>query len=609
MAFEGETPEGWETKPLRKLMKEVKSRVDPKRITLTTDTKYLGLEHIDQGSGTLIGIGVASTVTSMKTTFRAGDALFGKLRPNLHKIARPAFDGICSTDILAFRATPDTDPEFLFYLLSSEAVYRCSVDTAVGTKMPRTNSKALLDFETKVPPLAEQKKIAEILAAVDDIIAKTKAVEAAIFQTSQAALDQLLDGKSSYDTSEWRMARCEDVCHAIKVGIASAATHAFADTGVPLIRNQNIKDGWLDRAEFLFVTEEYDAENRTKRVRAGDIVTMRTGYPGRSAVVPVDLDNCQTFTTLVSRPDKSVVTSEYLCMWYNSAKGRRLITSLQAGGAQQNLNAGVLKRMPILVPPLKIQEELAELDKISRKARDDAKRQLERLSTLKAGLMTDLLSGRIRVVMTTTSAEIIPFPSRPATLAAYICKQHQGEVRFGSQKLQKILHFCQYEAVSGRDFSRTPQRQRAGPYDPDGRRKIAAEMQQQKWFREGASDGATAYEPLSELPKHAEVYKNQFSAEERASIDRIVSLLKPLTTDECGVYATLYASWNDFLISGHEPNDDKIIEDVMTNWAPEKASTPRREWKAGLKWLRNNNLVPKGVDPKTTRSGGQGFLF
>src|SRR3970040_384380 len=66
---------------------------------------YVGLEHLASGFPALVGRGSESEVRSGKTAFRKGDVLFGKLRPYLRKSALVSEDGICSTDILVFRAS------------------------------------------------------------------------------------------------------------------------------------------------------------------------------------------------------------------------------------------------------------------------------------------------------------------------------------------------------------------------------------------------------------------------------------------------------------------------------------------------------------------------
>ena len=103
------------------------------------DRPYVGLEHIAQGRPKLLGIGRAGDVLSHKTVFEAGDILFGKLRPALRKVVRPDFAGMCSTDILAIYSKRASDGPFLQQLLHSDGLFARAVQSAEGTKMPRTS--------------------------------------------------------------------------------------------------------------------------------------------------------------------------------------------------------------------------------------------------------------------------------------------------------------------------------------------------------------------------------------------------------------------------------------------------------------------------------------
>ena len=196
---------------------------------------------------------------------------------------------------------------------------------------------------------------------------------------------------------EWGLVPLEAIADRIMVGIASAATHAYRDKGVPMFRNQNIKAGRLDDSDLLFIAPEYEATYKNKRLRAGDLLTMRTGYPGVTAVVPSQYESAQSFTTLITRPDPHQVDSTYLCHYINSEHGQRFFTQSQIGGAQKNVNAGTLRRMPIPLPDIAEQRAIATalsdvnallggLDRLIAKKRD-----------LKQAAMQQLLAGQTRL--------------------------------------------------------------------------------------------------------------------------------------------------------------------------------------------------------------------
>jgi type I restriction enzyme S subunit len=98
--------------------------------------------------------------------FRAGDVLYGKLRPYLNKVAIPDFDGVCSTDILVFRPSRDLHNRFLYHLLRQHSVVEYAVRHASGINLPRVSFNALAELPVALPPLSEQRRIAERIDAL-----------------------------------------------------------------------------------------------------------------------------------------------------------------------------------------------------------------------------------------------------------------------------------------------------------------------------------------------------------------------------------------------------------------------------------------------------------
>ncbi len=132
--------------------------------------KYIGLEHIEQGSLRLNGWGYSNSVQSNKYFYKKDDVLFGKLRPYFRKIIKAPFDGVCSTDIWVCRAKNNFDQNFLFYFLANQEFVDTANSTDEGTRMPRADWNFLKKTIWNIPPLPEQKAIAEVLSSLDDKI-------------------------------------------------------------------------------------------------------------------------------------------------------------------------------------------------------------------------------------------------------------------------------------------------------------------------------------------------------------------------------------------------------------------------------------------------------
>jgi type I restriction enzyme S subunit len=147
--------------------KLVRQGVNPEDVG---DMPYIGLEHIEEGTLRLIGIGNAQSVTSTKFKFSKGDILFGKLRPYFRKVIRPDFDGVCSTDIWVVRAKQGIDQGYLYYWMASNDFVNFSTQGSEGTKMPRAKWEHVGRFKRQRLEEFEQRAIAHILGSLDDKI-------------------------------------------------------------------------------------------------------------------------------------------------------------------------------------------------------------------------------------------------------------------------------------------------------------------------------------------------------------------------------------------------------------------------------------------------------
>lgn len=155
---------------------------------------------------------------------------------------------------------------------------------------------------------------------------------------------------------DWNVKELKQLSEKIMVGIASSATHAYRETGVVMFRNQNIKPNHLNDSDILYIHQNYENAFKNKRLKAGDLLTARTGYPGTTCKVPEKYEGAQSFTTLITRLKNGVVDTDYLCSYLNSEWGMVFFEKNQIGGGQKNVNAGTLQKMQIPLPPTKAEQ-------------------------------------------------------------------------------------------------------------------------------------------------------------------------------------------------------------------------------------------------------------
>ena len=119
------------------------------------------------------GITISSGLPNVNKVcrFYRGDILVSNIRPYFKKIWKATFDGGCSNDVLVLSANDEVNPDYLYYILSNDAFFDHSTATAKGTKMPRGDKKAIMEYMVPDFSFEEQEQIAKILAPLDEKIA------------------------------------------------------------------------------------------------------------------------------------------------------------------------------------------------------------------------------------------------------------------------------------------------------------------------------------------------------------------------------------------------------------------------------------------------------
>ncbi|TDQ52234.1 restriction endonuclease subunit S [Actinorugispora endophytica] len=163
--------------------------------SLSGGEPYIGLEHMPRKSIWLNSWGEASGVSSVKSAFKDGDILFGKLRPYFHKVGIAQISGVCSTDIIVVRALEDGCRSWLLMALSSDEVVAHATARSDGTRMPRAKWSDLAEFQA---PWAEPVKVARFEEIAVPLIKKAEcgaAENRTLASLRDTLLPQLMSGK------------------------------------------------------------------------------------------------------------------------------------------------------------------------------------------------------------------------------------------------------------------------------------------------------------------------------------------------------------------------------------------------------------------------------
>ena len=197
---------GWRVVKFGDIAHNVAERIDPAQAG--TDV-YVGLEHLDPSTIHLHEWGHPSDVTGQKFVFKKGDVIFGRRRAYQRKLAVADRDGICSAHAIVVRAKPKMIlPDFLPFFLQSGMFMERAIDISVGSLSPTINWTTLKIQNFPLPPLEEQRRIAEILWETDEVVERFVDVSKKLRQIRERYLQRATSNGATKKRKAVRLCDC-----------------------------------------------------------------------------------------------------------------------------------------------------------------------------------------------------------------------------------------------------------------------------------------------------------------------------------------------------------------------------------------------------------------
>jgi restriction endonuclease S subunit len=399
-------PYGWRVVRFDQMADSITDRVDnPSEAGVEY---YVGLEHLDPDSLKIRRWGTPDDVEATKLRFKPGDIIFGRRRAYQRKLAVADFEGICSAHALVLRAREEVVlPDFLPFFMQSEAFFQRAMAISVGSLSPTINWKTLAQQEFAIPPIDEQRRIAEILWAAEEAIQQYQLGATHADMLQKALTTELTAGRSvtpeGYQPSpgslptRWRIAELGELLDICQYGSSAP----LANEGrFPVFRMMNLVDGLVVANDIKYANFS-EAEFSTYRLEPGDILFNRTNsidLVGKVGIYLMQGEYAFASYLIRLRPRRDGVTAEYLNYYLNSEHAQRKIASLATPGVSQaNINASNLKKLLIPVPPPDEQTHINALLAQLRTQRQAVVGHADHLRAVKLGLLRTLVGGQIGV--------------------------------------------------------------------------------------------------------------------------------------------------------------------------------------------------------------------
>ena len=382
------------------------------------------------------GIAFNDSLPSVAKTsrFSKDDILFSNIRTYFRKLWIADRDGGCSNDVIVFRAKKHLIPKFLFYSLMDEGFIRHTVQTSKGTKMPRGDKSAILQFKATLPPLPEQKAIAHILGSLDDKIELNRRMNAtleglaqALFKSWFVDFDLVIDNALAAgnpipdelaDRARLRQGyagQAEDPSSAVSSTIAQGATaEALAKAGFPAAFQHTESMGWIPEGWELgklsdLLEIKYGKDH--KNLNEGNIPVYgsrglmryadKSLYSGESVLIPrkgtlsniLDLnEEFWTVDTMFYTVPKIKSAPKYS---FYHLKGLDF-ASMNVGSAVPSMTTKVLNDLPIVLPSANVLEQFDKILTSYFLKTEACNKQNQSLTKIRDTLLPKLISGVLR---------------------------------------------------------------------------------------------------------------------------------------------------------------------------------------------------------------------
>jgi type I restriction enzyme S subunit len=340
----------------------ITSRVSPGDTLLD---RFVGLEHLDPDSLKLRRWGTPSDVIGEKLHFWPGDIIYAKRRAYQRKLAVAEFEGICSAHAMVLRARPDVClPELLPFFMQSEIFNQRAVEISVGSLSPTINWSALARQEFPLPPIDEQRRIADLLWAADDVIQGWESTKRSATQLLETTLATTFVSNSPLnDEKNWQIAPLSDVAF-LQTGIAKGKQYnnEIETVELPYLSVLNVQDGFIDLSGVKqIILPKKDVERY--RLKPGDIVIAEGGDSdkvGRGAIWRGEINPClHQNHVFVIRTNKEKILSEFLSFQMRSKYGKAyFLKSAKKTSNLASINSTQVKQFPVLLCSLDAQNKI-----------------------------------------------------------------------------------------------------------------------------------------------------------------------------------------------------------------------------------------------------------
>jgi len=347
---------------LEEIMAPRLGSVDPSAFP-DEDFDLYSIPAFDKGEPEVL---TGSQIGSAKQNVQPGDVLLSRIVPHIRRAwvvdAQRGRRIIASSEWIVFRGD-SVEPRYLRHVLVGDPFHAEFMRTVsgVGGSLLRARPTYVAKIRIPLPPLSEQRRIADILDKADALRAMRRAALAQLDALTQSIFLDMF-GDPAMNPKGWPLATLRDCTEKIQIGPFGSLLHQedYVSDGVPLVNPKHIQSRIIEVDRTESVTACKFRELDTYHLRPGDVVMGRRGEMGRCAIVDGTLGPLLCGTgSLFIRPDDQQTTSVFLHAILSSRSCKLKFERLALGQTLPNLNSRIVEQLEIPLPPLALQHNFA----------------------------------------------------------------------------------------------------------------------------------------------------------------------------------------------------------------------------------------------------------
>ena len=292
-------------------------------------------------------------------------------RAPIGKVAIAAEEMSCNQGFKNLVCSSAINNEFLYLYLKSRTAELQAMGR--GATFKELSKKNVAGFEINLPAIDRQLDAVAKLTAVRSQIALAKQQHDQLDSLVKSRFVEMF-GSSSAD-SRYEVCRIGDIAD-VFVGVVIKPKQYYTDdhaNGIKAFRSLNVGEMQVRDDDWVYFSKEGNKKAKKTQLHAGDVLVVRSGYPGTSRVVPLLYEGCNAVDLIIARSNSNNVLPEYIAAFNNGSHMKSLINQMSVGSAQKHFNIGFYRNVEIPLPPLSAQKEyvsfLRQVDK-SRFVRD-----------------------------------------------------------------------------------------------------------------------------------------------------------------------------------------------------------------------------------------------